>query len=124
MSKSKTMSIYFFNIRGTIHFEFVPERTTGNQTFYVEMSKKLPDATRHKESCGEIAHWFFITTHAGTFFATSVVFLAGKGTSAMDDLLYSPNLAPADFLSIKNFLHSSQLVYLKTKFHSILKTGE
>jgi hypothetical protein len=34
---------------------------------------------------------------AGTFFASSIAVLAGKGISAMDHLPYSPDLAPADF---------------------------
>jgi hypothetical protein len=34
---------------------------------------------------------------ASTFFASSAVVLAGKGTFAMDHLLYFPDLAPADF---------------------------
>jgi hypothetical protein len=32
-SKIKTMLIYFFEIRGIIHFEFVPKGTNANQTF-------------------------------------------------------------------------------------------
>jgi hypothetical protein len=48
MSKSemKTMLICFLNIRAIIHFEFVPEGTTVNQTFYVEVLKRLSDSVR------------------------------------------------------------------------------
>jgi hypothetical protein len=35
--KSKTMLVCFFDTTGIIHFEFVPEGTTVNQTFYVEV---------------------------------------------------------------------------------------
>jgi hypothetical protein len=50
MSKSmiKTMLICFFNIRGIIHFEFIPKGTTVNQTFCVEVLKRLIDAVRGK----------------------------------------------------------------------------
>jgi hypothetical protein len=43
------MLICFFDIRGIIHFEFVPEGTTVNQTLYVEVLKKLIDAMRRKQ---------------------------------------------------------------------------
>jgi hypothetical protein len=46
-SKIKTMLSCFLDIRGIIHFEFVPEGTTVNQTFYVVL-KRLNDAVRHK----------------------------------------------------------------------------
>jgi hypothetical protein len=88
MSKSnnKTMLISFFNIRGTVHFEFVPEGTNVNQIFYVEVLKRLIDATRRK--CGEL--WkdcsliLHITTcqHILQFRYQGV--LAGKGISTMD----------------------------------------
>jgi hypothetical protein len=47
-SKIKKMFICFFGIRGIIHSEFVPEGTTVNQTFYMEVAEKLIDAVRHK----------------------------------------------------------------------------
>jgi hypothetical protein len=43
------MLIWFFNIRGIIHFEFVPEGKTVNQIFYVEVLKRLIDAMRREE---------------------------------------------------------------------------
>jgi hypothetical protein len=50
LSKSmiKTMSICFFDITGIIHFEFVPNGTTANQMFYMEVLKRLIDAVRCK----------------------------------------------------------------------------
>jgi hypothetical protein len=47
-SKIKTILIYFFNIRGIIHFEFVPKGTTVNQAFYMEVVKRPIDAVRRK----------------------------------------------------------------------------
>jgi hypothetical protein len=47
-SKIKITLICFFDISGIIHFKFVPEGTTVNQTFYVEVLKRLIDALRHK----------------------------------------------------------------------------
>jgi hypothetical protein len=59
--KIKIMLICFFDIRGTIHFEFVPEKTTVNQTFYAEVLKRLIEALRYKqgelwEDCSLILH--------------------------------------------------------------------
>jgi hypothetical protein len=42
------MFICFFDIRSIIHLEFVPEVTTVNQTFYVELLRRLIDAARRK----------------------------------------------------------------------------
>jgi hypothetical protein len=47
-SKIKIMLICFLNIRAIIHFESVSEGTTANQTFYMEASKRLIDAVRHR----------------------------------------------------------------------------
>jgi hypothetical protein len=47
-SKLKTMLICFFDIRVITHFEFVPEGTTVNQTFYGVL-KRLIDAVRRKQ---------------------------------------------------------------------------
>jgi hypothetical protein len=42
------MLICFFDISSIVHFEFVVEGTTVNQTFYVEALKRLIDAARRK----------------------------------------------------------------------------
>jgi len=43
MSKlhTKTMLIIVFDIRGTVHFEFIPHGQTVNQVYYVEILKRL-----------------------------------------------------------------------------------
>jgi hypothetical protein len=43
------MLIYFYDIGGIIHFEFVPEGTTLSQTSYVEVVKRLIDTMRRKQ---------------------------------------------------------------------------
>jgi histone-lysine N-methyltransferase SETMAR len=103
-SKIKTMSICFFDIRGIIHFEFVPEGTIVNQTFYVELLKRLIDAVRPKR--GEFWRDRSLTLHRGNVPAYSSLLmsqlLAGKGISAMDHPPHSPDLAPADFWRPQN----------------------
>jgi histone-lysine N-methyltransferase SETMAR len=95
-SEIKTMLFSFFDI---IHFEFVPEGTTVNQTFYLEVLKRLIDAVRHKR--GELWRDRSLILHhdnAPVYSSLRVApFLAGKGFSLMDHPPYSPDLAPADF---------------------------
>jgi histone-lysine N-methyltransferase SETMAR len=94
------MLIYLFDIRGTIHFEFVPKETIVDHAFYVEVLKRLFDAVRRKR--GELWRDRALILHhynAPEYSSLRVSqILAGKGISAMDHPPYSPDLAPADFL--------------------------
>jgi hypothetical protein len=45
----ETMLITFFDIKGTVHFEFFPQRQTVNRAYYVEILKWLREAVRKKE---------------------------------------------------------------------------
>ena len=45
-SNVKTMLICFFDIKGLVCFEFVPQGQTVNQQFYLEVLKRLCDAVR------------------------------------------------------------------------------
>jgi hypothetical protein len=98
-SKIKTIMICVLDIRGLINFEFVSEGITVNQTFYVEVSKRLISAVRRKR--GEL--WrdrASIPRHDNAPARSSLrvsQFLAGKGISAVGHPTYSPDLAPADF---------------------------
>ena len=40
-SRIKTMLIVFFDVRGIVHFEFVPQGQTVNSAFYLQVLKKL-----------------------------------------------------------------------------------
>jgi transposase len=87
----------------------VAKGTTVNQIFYVDMLKRLIDAVRHKP--GELWRHRSLILHRNNAPTHSPLcvsqFLPGKGISAMDHPLYSPDLAPADFwlfLKLKSVL--------------------
>jgi hypothetical protein len=68
-SKIKTMLICFFNIRVIIHFEFVPEGTTVNHTFYMEVLKRFVERSLIDSSPQQ---------HAGMFFTSNVAVFSKK----------------------------------------------
>jgi hypothetical protein len=95
----KIMLICFFNIRGIIHFEFVTKGTTFNQTFFVEVLKRLIHAVRRKRGelrreCSLILCYDNKPGHSSLQVSQ---FLAGKDISALDHLPYCTDLGPADF---------------------------
>jgi hypothetical protein len=47
-SQMMTMLIIFFDIKDTIHFEFIPQGQTVNQAYYVARLKRLHEAVHRK----------------------------------------------------------------------------
>jgi hypothetical protein len=96
-----------FRHQGIIHFEFVPEGTTVNQTFYVVL-KRLIDVVRRKR--GEL--WISLIDslprqRAGTFFAPSVTVFSRKRHLRHGSL----DLASADFSLFPKLKSVPDLVY-------------
>jgi hypothetical protein len=44
----KKVLIAFFDIKVSVHFEFIPQGQTVNQAYYVEILKRLHEAVRRK----------------------------------------------------------------------------
>jgi len=80
-SNLKNLLICFFDIKGLVHFEFVPQGQTVNQLFYLEVFKRLCDAVRRK--CPELwrsGEWLLHQDNAPAHTAFSVhQFLAKNG---------------------------------------------
>ena len=108
-SKFKAMLIVFFDIKGVILEEWVPEGTTVNQHYYKEVLIKLREKVRRKRpqlwENGFILHQDNAPAHT----ALSVKqFLTDKHITTLEHPPYSPDLAPCDF-------------YLFPKVKSVLK---
>ncbi|UYV60257.1 hypothetical protein LAZ67_1000570 [Cordylochernes scorpioides] len=96
MSKSriKTMIIVFFDIRGIVHCEFVPQGQTVNSAFYLEVLRRLKRRiTRVRTDIKDTVklHHDNATSHTA-FIITN--FLARSNTPVIPHPPYSPDLAP------------------------------
>ncbi|UYV77652.1 hypothetical protein LAZ67_15001822 [Cordylochernes scorpioides] len=47
-SKLKCLLITFFDVKGLVHYEFVPEGQTINQHYYIDVLRRLREAVRQK----------------------------------------------------------------------------
>ena len=98
-SRVKTMLITFFDIRGIVHYEFLPAGQTVNQTYYIEVLKRLREKVRRKRHDFFADNsWFLHHDNAPAHTALSVrEFLASKQITVLEHPPYSPDLAPNDF---------------------------
>jgi hypothetical protein len=95
MSKSpmEKMPITFFDIKGIVRFEFISQGQTVNETYYVEILKRLHEAVCRKRPELCINDWIFHHDNSPTI----KQFLAQKSITEMEHPTSSHNLAPNDF---------------------------
>ena len=98
-SNVKTMLICFFDASGIVHMEFVPPGQTVNQTFYLQVLRRLRDAVRRKRpDLWQSGEWWFRHDNAPAHTALSVrQFWTKTGMTPLPHPPYSPDLAPCDF---------------------------
>jgi len=89
----------FFDIRGIVHYEFVPTGQTVNQVYYLEVLERLHDKVRRKEpKLFANKSWILHHDNAPARTALSVrEFLATKQITVLEHPAYSLDLAPIDF---------------------------
>ena len=128
-SKVKVMLIVFFNIQGIVHFEFLPQGQTVNQTVYKEILRHFVRSVRDKRwSLWEANAWALHHNNAPAYTALSICqFLAERNIATLEHPPYSPNLAPRDFFlfpKIKSVLkgtHFSDIDSIKKAVTTELK---
>jgi len=105
----KTMLLTFFDIKGIVHYEFVPNGQTVNQVYYLEVLEWLREEVRRKQP-RPFANNSRILHHDNTPAHTALSvrkLLATKQITMLEHPAYSLDLAPNDFflfLKIKEIL--------------------
>ena len=87
------------DIRGIVHYEFVPTGQTVNQVYYLEVPKRLRvKVIRKLPEHFANNSWILHHDNAPAQTALSVrEFLATKQITVLEHPAYSPDLAPSDF---------------------------
>lgn len=98
-SKGKVMLEVFFDHKGLIHYEFIPEGQTVNKELYLEILRRLRDAIRRKRPEKWASNnWVLLHDNAPAHRSLLVRnYLAKHNVTTLEHPPYSPDLAPADF---------------------------
>jgi fatty acid-binding protein DegV len=84
-SQMNTTLITFFDIKGIVHFEFIPQGQTVNQAHYMEILKQLHEAVHRKRSELQPNNWILHHDNAPTNRMLSVKqLLAQKSITEMN----------------------------------------
>ena len=116
-SKFKAMMIVFYDIKGIIYINWVPQGQTVNQVYYKDVLTTLRERVRRRRpEMWKNGSWILHQDNAPAHNALSVkTFLAKHKIPVMEHPPYSPDLAPCDF-----FLFPKVKSALKgTRFESV-----
>ncbi|UYV60447.1 hypothetical protein LAZ67_1001174 [Cordylochernes scorpioides] len=98
-SNVKVLLTVFFDCRGMVHHEFLPQGRTINKEYYLQVMRNLREAIRQKRpDLWKNKNW--LLQHDNAPAHTSLLvrdFLAKNNTLMMLQPPYSPDLAPCDF---------------------------
>ena len=98
-SRVKTMLLTFFDVRGIVHYEFVPTGQTVNQVHYLEVLERLLEKVgRKRPELFANNSWILNHVNASSHTALTVrEFLATKQITVLEHPAYSQDLAPSEF---------------------------
>ncbi|UYV82755.1 hypothetical protein LAZ67_22000747 [Cordylochernes scorpioides] len=98
-SNVKVLLTVFFDCRGVVHHEFLPQGRTVNKEYYLQVMRNLREAIRQKRpDLRKNKNW--LLHHDNPPAHTSLLvrdYLAKNNTLMMPQPPYSPDLAPCDF---------------------------
>ena len=109
-SKIKLMLIAFFDVRGIIHMEFLPQGQTVNQHVYKEILQHLLHSVCEMRcELWQDNAWLLYQDNAPAHNALSICqFLTKRNVTVLDHPPYSPDLAPCDFFCSPSSRRSSR----------------
>ncbi|UYV78738.1 hypothetical protein LAZ67_16002611 [Cordylochernes scorpioides] len=98
-SNVKVLLTVFFDCRGVVHHEFLPQSITVNKEYYLQVMRNLREAIRQKRpDLWKNKNWLLHHDNAPAHTSLLVRdFLAKNNTLMMPQPPYSPDLAPCDF---------------------------
>ena len=98
-SKVKTMLVCFYDSKGIIQHEFVPEGQTVTRSFYLRVLELLLERIRRvRPEYSAPGSWFLLHDSAPVHRADAVQeFLARKQVCGFHHPPYSPDLSPCDY---------------------------
>lgn len=98
-SKIKVLLTVFFDYRGVVHQEFLPIGQTVNKEYYLGVKRRLRESVKRKRpDLWQNNTWFLHHDNAPAHTSLLVRdFLTKNSTNVIDQVLYSPDLAPCDF---------------------------
>ena len=99
----KWCSLFFFDVQGIVHREFIPPGQTVNQEFYLEVLRRLRENVQRKRSeLWRSGDWFLHHDNVPIHTALSVTrYLASLEWTVVPHPPYSPDLAPCDFFLLQ-----------------------
>jgi len=93
------MLVCFYDSKGIINHEFVPEGQTVTGSFYLSVLERLWKRIRRvRPECSAPGSWSLLHDNAPVYRAVAVQeFLARKQVSVLNNPPYSPDISPCDY---------------------------